>query len=260
MTRTYLVTGSASGIGAATAELLSSRGHKVIGVELQNADITVDLTPPEGRQHMIDEAASLSGGRLDGIIANAGISAPVAATVQVNYFGALATLEGLRPLLLESDAPRAVVTASMASLQPADDELLAALIDGDETAAVARGSALETAGPEAGYLNYSTSKQAIARWVRRHAPTPEWAGAGIPLNAIAPGVVLSPMTEQLVNSPEGRAQLEEQVPMPLNGWMPAESAAELLAWLTSPANTHLCGQVIFIDGGVDAVFRGDSTW
>lgn len=254
MTRTYLVTGSASGIGAATAELLSSRGHKVIGVDLQNADITVDLTTPEGRQHMIDEAASLSGGRLDGI------SAPVAATVQVNYFGALATLEGLRPLLLESDAPRAVVTASMASLQPADDELLAALIDGDETAAVARGSALETAGPEAGYLNYSTSKQAIARWVRRHAPTPEWAGAGIPLNAIAPGVVLSPMTEQLVNSPEGRAQLEEQVPMPLNGWMPAESAAELLAWLTSPANTHLCGQVIFIDGGVDAVFRGDSTW
>ena len=148
----------------------------------------------------------------------------------------------------------------MASLQPADDELLAALLDADESAAVARGSALEAAGPEAGYLNYSTSKQAIARWVRRHAPTPEWAGAGIPLNAIAPGVVLSPMTEQLVNSPEGRAQLEEQVPMPLNGWMPAESAAELLAWLTSPANTHLCGQVIFIDGGVDAVFRGDSTW
>lgn len=179
---------------------------------------------------------------------------------QVNYFGALATLEGLRPLLLESDAPRAVVTASMASLQPADDELLAALIDRDETTAVARGSALEVAGPEAGYLNYSTSKQAIARWVRRHAPNPEWAGAGIPLNAIAPGVVLSPMTEQLVNSPEGRAHLEEQVPMPLNGWMPAESAAELLAWLTSPANTHLCGQVIFIDGGVDAVFRGDSTW
>ena len=80
MTRTYLVTGSASGIGAATAELLSSRGLKVIGVDLQNADITT----PEGRQHMIDEATSLSGGRLDGIIANAGISAPVAATVQVN--------------------------------------------------------------------------------------------------------------------------------------------------------------------------------
>lgn len=40
MTRTYLVTGSASGIGAATTELLSSRGHKVIGVDLRDADIT----------------------------------------------------------------------------------------------------------------------------------------------------------------------------------------------------------------------------
>lgn len=260
MSRTYLVTGAASGIGAATTELLRNQGHTVIGVDLRDSDINVDLTTAEGRAEMVERARDLSGGRLDGVVANAGISAPVAATVQVNYFGAVATLEGLRPLLLESDAPRAVVTASMASLQPADDELLAALLDADESAAVARGSALEAAGPEAGYLNYSTSKQAIARWVRRHAPTPEWAGAGIPLNAIAPGVVLSPMTEQLVNSPEGRAQLEEQVPMPLNGWMPAESAAELLAWLTSPANTHLCGQVIFIDGGVDAVFRGDSTW
>lgn len=260
MTRTYLITGSASGIGAATASLLTSRGHRVIGVDLKDADITADLTTAEGREHMVARARELSGGRLDGVLANAGISAPIAATVQVNFFGAVATLEGLRPLLLESDAPRAAVTASMASLQPADDELLAALLDADEPAAVTRGKALEEAGPQAGYLNYSTSKQAIARWVRRNAPTPEWAGAGIPLNAIAPGVVISPMTEQLTSSPEGRAQLEEQVPMPLNGWMPAESAAELLAWLTSPANTHLCGQVIFIDGGVDAVFRGDSTW
>ncbi|MFC6147331.1 SDR family oxidoreductase [Corynebacterium nasicanis] len=260
MSRTYLVTGSASGIGAATSELLTAQGHQVIGVDLRDADITADLSTGEGRQHMIDAARELSQGRLDAVIANAGISAPIPATVQVNYFGALATLEGLRPLLLASDAPRAVVTASMASLQPADEELLAALIDANEEAAITRGQALADAGPEVGYLNYSTSKQAIARWVRKNAPTPEWAGAGIPLNAIAPGVVLSPMTEPLVNSPEGRAQLEEQVPMPLNGWMPAESAAELLSWLSSPANTHLCGQVIFIDGGVDAIFRGDTTW
>ncbi|MDO5670980.1 MAG: SDR family oxidoreductase [Corynebacterium sp.] len=260
MSRTYLVTGSASGIGAATAALLTSQGHRVIGVDLRGADIIADLSTVDGREHMIDQARELSSGCIDGVIANAGISAPIAATMKVNYFGAVATLEGLRPLLLASAAPRAVVTASMASLQPADEELLAALLDADEPTALTRATALEEAGPQVGYLNYSTSKQAIARWVRRNAPTPEWAGAGIPLNAIAPGVVISPMTEQLTSSPEGRAQLEEQVPMPLNGWMPAESAAELLAWLTSPANTHLCGQVIFIDGGVDVTFRGDSTW
>lgn len=260
MSRTYLVTGAASGIGAATVELLTSQGHKVIGADLRGSDIKADLTTAEGRDHLVAQARELSGGRLDGVIANAGISAPIAATVKVNFFGAVATLEGLRPLLLESEAPRAVVTASMASLQPADEELLQALLDGDEDAAVARGTALEESGPQAGYLNYSSSKQAIARWVRLNAPTADWAGAGIPLNAIAPGVVISAMTEQLTSTPEGRAQLEEQVPMPLNGWMPAESAAELLSWLTSPANTHLCGQVIFIDGGVDAVFRKDTTW
>jgi len=36
--------------------------------------------------------------------------------------------------------------------------------------------------------------------------------------------------------------------------------AYLLAWLVSEENTHLCGQVIFIDGGSDVVIRGDSTW
>lgn len=147
----------------------------------------------------------------------------------------------------------------MASLQPTDVELLNALLDNDEERAVARGTELAEQGPREGYANYSASKQAIARWVRRNAPTEKWAGAGIALNAIAPAGVVSPMTEQLHNNPEGLAQLE-QVPMPLNGWLEPEQAAEMLAALTSVENTHLCGQVIFVDGGYDAITRGDSTW
>lgn len=42
--RTYVVTGAASGIGAATAELIRERGHKVIGVDLRDADVTADLS------------------------------------------------------------------------------------------------------------------------------------------------------------------------------------------------------------------------
>ncbi|WP_205781478.1 hypothetical protein [Planctomonas deserti] len=41
---------------------------------------------------------------------------------------------------------------------------------------------------------YTTSKLSVARWVRRTAPTESWAGAGIALNAVAPGVILTPMT------------------------------------------------------------------
>lgn len=260
MSRTYLITGAASGIGKATSELLQSRGHKVIGADLQNADINGDLSTPEGRQNLIDEATKLSDGRLDGVIANAGIQFPKPITLKVNYFGALATLEGLRPLLLKSDAPRAALTCSIASLHPQDEELMKALEDRNEEAAVKRGTELEEMGQSDAYKNYSCSKKAIAKWMRRAAPSEDWAGAGIPLNAIAPAVVTSPMTKDLVNNPEGRKLLEETTPMPLNGWMDPEQAAKLFAWLVSEENTHLCGQVIFIDGGYDALTRGDSTW
>ncbi|GAA4839052.1 SDR family oxidoreductase [Luteimicrobium xylanilyticum] len=259
-TRTYVVTGAASGIGKATAELLRSQGQTVIGVDLHDTDITVDLTTDEGRTTMIDRVTELSGGVVDGVLAVAGLSAPIVATAAVNYYGALATLEGLRPLLTKSDAPRAVAVASMASLQPADDALLDAFEHGTEEQALARATELAGAGPEVGYIIYSTSKRALAKWIRRNAPSPEWAGAGIPLNAIAPGVVLTPMTADLVATEEGRKQLTEQVPMPLGGPFGPEVAADLLVWLSGVENSRLCGQVIFIDGGSDAVIRGDSTW
>ena len=49
MSRTYVVTGAASGIGKATRELLLERGHTVIGVDIRDADVTVDLSTAEGR-------------------------------------------------------------------------------------------------------------------------------------------------------------------------------------------------------------------
>ncbi|GAA1058993.1 SDR family oxidoreductase [Agromyces bracchium] len=260
MPRTYVVTGAASGIGLATAELLAERGGRVIGVDLHDADVNVDLTTAEGRADLVSGVADASGGRIDAIIANAGLALPVAKTAAVNYFGTLATLEGLRPLLADSPAPRAVATASMASLFPPDDALLDAFLAGDEPAAMARASELEAGPPEQGNLIYGTTKRALVRWIRRNAPGPDWAGAGIPLNAIAPGVVETPMTEAYTGTEEARTAILEMVPMPLNGIFQPRDAAYLLAWLTSEENAHLCGQVVFIDGGSDAVMRGDSTW
>ncbi len=256
--RTYLVTGAASGIGKATKELLIERGHRVIGADVHDADIVCDLTTPAGREALVAEAARVSGGTIDAIIANAGLSTPTPATVGVNYFGMIATLDGLRPLLAGSDAPRAVGVASMATLFPVDQALVDLMLAGDEPGALAR--AEEIASGETGALIYSSTKVAFARWLRRNAPSPAWAGAGIPLNAIAPGVIRTPMTDQLLETPEGREQLAQMVPMPLNGFADPIVCAYLLAWLTSPENSHLCGQVVFVDGGSDAVIRGDSTW
>lgn len=260
MTRTYVVTGAASGIGKATSELLVERGHRVVGVDLASADVAADLSTADGRAEMVATVGELTDGRIDAIVANAGLASPTAATVAVNYFGALATLDGLRPLLAGSPAPRAVATASMASLFPPDDELLDALLAHDEPAAHHRALELEKAGGDQANLIYGTTKRALARWIRRTAPTEEWAGAGIPLNAIAPGVVATPMTADLTTTAEAREALLKMVPMPLGGIFEPRDAGYLLAWLTSEENAHLCGQVVFIDGGSDAVIRGDATW
>ncbi|MFD2841649.1 SDR family oxidoreductase [Populibacterium corticicola] len=257
--RTIVITGGISGIGKALADTIRVAGDKVITVDLKDADVNVDLTTAEGREALVEQVRELSGGKIDGIVANAGLAAPVAATIGVNYFGAIATLEGLRPLLADSDAPRAALTTSMASLHPNDEKLVDLCLAGDEEGALARAEEL-AADPQTGGLIYGSSKAAIARWIRRVAPTAEWAGGNIPLNGVGPGVVFTPMTADLTATQEAREGLLEMVPMPLNGFMEAQVVADVLDFLISRKNTHLCGQVIFVDGGSDAVIRGDSTW
>jgi hypothetical protein len=68
------------------------------------------------------------------------------------------------------------------------------------------------------------------------------------------------MVANLIATEVQRAAVSALVPMPLGGFMTAAVPARLLAWLVSEENTHLCGQVVFVDGGSDVVIRGDSTW
>ena len=257
MTRTYLVTGSASGIGKETAAKLRADGHKVIGVDLKDAEIEVDLTTQEGRAALVTQATALSEGVLDGVLAIAGLVIPNPVTVAVNYFGAIATLEGLRPLLAASDAPRAAVVASLAALEEVDTPLLELLAAGDEAAALEHAGSLgATANAAGSSVLYTTSKLAIARWVRTQAATDEWARAGIALNAVAPGVILTPMTAAAIETKEGRAALNEGAPAPYGGpAAPPVAVSNLLAWLTSEENLYVTGQVIFIDGGAESIRR-----
>jgi NAD(P)-dependent dehydrogenase (short-subunit alcohol dehydrogenase family) len=255
MARTYVVTGSASGIGRATCELLASEGHRVIDVDRHSASVTADLATPEGRLAMVAAVTDAVGGEgaVDAVVANAGVSDPAELCVQVNFFGAVATLEGLRPLLARSDAPRAVATASSSVLTGADPTLLDACLAGDEAAALA-------AAAPVGLLSYPTTKRAIARWVRREAPTDAWAGAGIGLNAVAPGVVLTPMAQPLFDDEAMRELMDSAVPMPYQGYAEPAHVARLIAFLASGDTCRITGQVVFIDGGADTVLRGDDIW
>ncbi|XBH20650.1 SDR family oxidoreductase [Jonesiaceae bacterium BS-20] len=255
--RTYVITGGASGIGAALVERVRAAGNRAISVDINDADVVADLSTPAGCADMIAKVTELTGGVVDVVVANAGISSNAALTMAINYYGAIDTLEGLRPLLLKSQAPRAVITASMASLQSQHPEFVDLILDGTREEGMAK--AEELSDP-AQFVNYPASKAAIARWMRRVAPGPDWAGAGIPLNAIAPGIVITPMTEPLFADPVQREHMLKMVPMPLNGATTAEACAAVIDFLAGVENTHLCGQVLFVDGGYDAVTRKDSTW
>jgi hypothetical protein len=125
-------------------------------------------------------------------------------------------------------------------------------------AVAARGAGLVDGRPHAD--GRRAGRPARDKWLRRQAATEQWAGAGIPLNAVAPGVIATPMTADLIGTPEARHALLGLVPMPLNGIAEPIVVARLLAWLTSEENTHLCGQIVYIDGGSDVVLRGDSVW
>ena len=256
--RTYAVTGAKSGIGAATAAWLRARGARVIACDLADGDVAADLATAAGRAVLAEGVARACGGRLDGVVANAG-GGPAETMVALNFFGAVATLEGLRPLLAAGDAPRAVVMSSVSSLTPPDAAIVEACLASDEAGAEAAGRrALEAGGT--GLVLYGSAKQALNRWCRRAAVGAAWADAGIPLNVIAPGVVDTPAAAWILSTPEGRAEMDRLTPLPAARPASAEQIAALAGWCVSPANALMTGQVLFADGGMECRMRGDLAW
>ncbi len=260
MQRTYVVTGSASGTGAATAALLRSLGHRVIGIDLVDADICADLSTPVGRLEATERAIEISDGHIDAIIACAGIAAPKPLTVSTNFFGTTQLVEGLLETLAHSDAPRVVVITSVAALKDHDDRLVDSLLAGREADAAKRGRELSNAGYSSGMLNYTSSKFALGQWVRREAVKPQWTRSGIALNAVAPGTVLTPSMQTLLQSEERRQLIDSEIPMPLHGHLAPSDIASVLVWLASAENAHITGQTIFVDGGAEAIIRRDETF
>ncbi len=100
------------------------------------------------------------------------------------------------------------------------------------------------------------TKTALSWWVRRQAPTPDWAGAGITLNAVAPGAIETPLLQEGRDHPTVGPLIDAFAsPLGRNG-RPEEIAA-LLQYLLGPDARFFCGSILFCDGGMDAQFRAD---
>ncbi|WP_283136660.1 SDR family oxidoreductase [Rhizohabitans arisaemae] len=252
--RTYVVTGAASGIGAATADLLAAGGDRVIRCDLNDGDVLADLGTREGRKRLAEGVAAVSGGTVHGLVAVAGLGALSPAPVRVNFFGTLATLDAVRPLLARSDRPRAVVVSSLSAVVAADEGLAEACLTLDEEAAAEAAAKVVAAGY--GQTVYASSKLALNRWLRRAAVGPDWAGAGIPLNAVAPGVVDTATARRFIlDEPTARELVAAMMPQPLGFPGPVDAIASLLAWTVGPGNSFMTGQILYADGGAEALLR-----
>lgn len=245
---TICITGAASGIGAATRRQVEAAGHTVVGVDLRDAEVVADLSTPEGRAAMVDGVGAASGGTLDGLVVAAGVNGggpPL--VVSVNYFGAVATLEGLRPLLARGTDAAAVAVSSNSSttMQGVDPAIVDACLRGDERAARAAAGEI---------VDYPSSKLALARWVRRQAPSAGWIGEGVRLNAVAPGPTATPMTEDLAFPV---LDLGDAYPVPIQRVATADEQAAAIAFLLSRAASYVVGVVLPVDGGGDAAARAD---
>jgi NAD(P)-dependent dehydrogenase (short-subunit alcohol dehydrogenase family) len=249
----YALTGGATGIGAAIKQRLRDTGHRVIVADLKDADVNADLSTTEGRNTAIAAIRELAADGLDGLITSAGVASHVpnrALIASVNYFGSVDLVEGLKDLLAKTQGSIVLVSSNSApSCQ--QHEYLDALLAGDEQ--LAGSKAADITGQEA----YSGSKQALARWMRRN--TPALAATGITINAIAPGYTETPMTQAVANDPAyGDAIKQFLASIPLGRPGLPEDMANMVEFLLSDKASFVCGSVLFVDGGHDAMLRPDN--
>lgn len=255
--RVVAVTGSASGIGAATANLMRASGDRVIGVDMRDADVVADLSSAAGRRAAIEGVRLQCGGKLNALVACAGLGSDTgdeARILAVNYFGAAELLIALRTDLAQAVAPAAVAVCSWAMLQPTPrDEVIEACLAMDEARALelaASDSRLDEIRPA-----YATSKSALARLVRRLAPTSDWAKVGITLNAVVPSVTRTPMVAARLATAQGTQELLRAAPSPMGRIAEAEEVADVISYFASGRARQVTGQLIFVDGGLDAQRR-----
>src|SRR4051812_8585197 len=198
-----VITGSQSRLGLAVRKQLETSGKSVLGLDLpgKGADVEGDLATPGSRQHAIQRLLKHCAGPVEAVVCCIDLhDPPDAEIVAVNYFGTVELLAGVRAALARGREPAAVVCVSNAAMitPGIPDSAIKALLEGAEAGAL---EILKDHPDRA----YATCHLALGRWIRRHAPSSDWAGRDITLNGVSLGpLVADPLTQTFEN--------------PLTGW------------------------------------------
>jgi NAD(P)-dependent dehydrogenase (short-subunit alcohol dehydrogenase family) len=245
--RHVVVTGAASGVGAATAQILIDLGARVTAIDINPTTVPVDqpLQADLRDPASIEAAAAAVKGPVDGFFGCAGLPGPPFAALDVmlvNFVGARYLVELLLPKIPSGGAIAVVASNAALGWQQQLPQLM------ELVTANGFGGGREWCEKHAELVEpdaYSLSKRTTNAWVCFRAA--ELITQGVRLNCVNPGPIATPMMPHFV------AYAGQQIMDAFVGPVGRQSTPEEQAWplvfLNSPRSAYVNGETFTTDGG-----------